>query len=146
MVNFTNTFASQPLIFAQKFEKMYLKLIRHKSPAGQLRRGTLYRVHFQPNEKGGFNEHLTSISDVYEISTRIQSPISNYQSPMEVLPPLIYPVGVTQVDGRWRLVFGVPFRRSLLHLIDRNARDAFFIELRSALRQGTDVRIEVCNL
>ena len=65
----TNTFVQKPLIFAPNFENitiMYLKYIRHKCPWGQLHRGTLYTVHFEPNEKGGYNEHLNIISDVYE--------------------------------------------------------------------------------
>ena len=113
-------------------EFMYLKYIRHKRPWGQLQRGTLYAVHFQPNEKGGYNETLTSISDVYEMT------------PGELLPQtLIYPVGVRMIDGRMRLVFGVHFRQSMLHLISREARERFFTELRYALYRHEEVRIEV---
>ena len=111
---------------------MYLKLIRHKLPWGQWHRGSLYAVHFQPNEKGGYNQHLTLISDVYEIA-----------APMP--PALIYPVGIRLVNGRQRLSFGLHNRRSMLHLMDRHVRDSFFPELRLALRHHTDVRIEVVN-
>ena len=111
---------------------MYLKLIRHKSPWGQLQRGTLYTVHFQPNEKGGYNETLTPISDVYEIASGEQLPLA-----------LIYPAGVRKIDGRLRLSFGFPNRQSLLHLIDPNARFAFFTDVRYALLQGEEVRISI---
>ena len=111
---------------------MYLKLIRHQRLWGELQRGTLYRVHFQPNEMGGYNEHLTIISDVYETC------------PGELLPmTLIYPVGMRRIDGRMRLVFGSVFRHSLLHLIEFRARDAFFMELTCALLEHEEVRLEV---
>lgn len=113
---------------------MYLKLIRHKCPWGQLQRSTLYHVHFQPNEKGGYNETLTPISDVYEIA------------PGKLFPPaLIYPAGVRKIDGRMRLSYGVDNRRSLVHLIDPTARFAFFTDVRYALQQGEEVRIEVAE-
>ena len=113
---------------------MYLKLIRHKTPWGQLHRGTLYTVHFQPNEKGGYNETQTPISDVYEIA-------AGALLPME----LIYPVGVRKIDGRLRLSFGAGDRRSLLHLIDPSARFAFFTNVLYALQQGEEVRIELTH-
>lgn len=111
---------------------MYLKLIRHNRPFGQLQRGTVYTVHFQPNEKGGYNETLTAISDVYEIATAAEFP-----------PALIYQAEVRRVNGHMRLSFGRGGRRSLLHLIDCDARDRFFPELIEALRNHEDVRIEV---
>ena len=111
---------------------MYLKLIRHNRPFGQLQRGTVYTVHFQPNEKGGYNETLTAISDVYEIATAAEFP-----------PALIYTPGIRCVNGHMRLALGRGSRKSLLHLIDRAARDRFFPELIEALRNHEDVRIEV---
>ena len=113
---------------------MFLKLIRHKTPWGQLQRGTLYTVHFQPNEKGGYTETLTPISDVYEIA-------ANALLPLE----LIYPAGVRKIDGHLRLSFGAGNRRSLLHLIDPVARFAFFTNVRCALQQGEELRLEIAS-
>ena len=111
---------------------MYLKYIRHKRLWGDLQRGTLYAVHFQPNEKGGYNEHLTIICDVYETGLG------------ELLPAaLIYPVSMRRIEGRYRLRFGIPFRYSSLYLIDFRARDRFFMELYCALHDHEEVRIEV---
>jgi hypothetical protein len=111
---------------------MYLRYIRHKRLWGDLQRGTLYAVHFQPNEKGGYNQTLTIISDVYEIGLG------------ELLPAtLIYPVGMRRIDGRDRLSFGIPFRCSMLHLIEYRARDRFFMELSCALHDHEEVRLEV---
>ena len=112
---------------------MYLKYIRHKLPCGELRRGTLYSVHFQPNEKGGYNEYLTTISDAYEIPYGEGFPL-----------PLIYPAGVVRIGGYLRLTLGDSHRRSALHLIDQRARESFLQELRALLYQRIDVRIEVC--
>ena len=113
---------------------MYLKLIRHKRLWGELQRGTLYAVHFQPNEKGGYNEHLTIICDVYETCLG------------ETLPAmLIYPVSMRRIDGRYRLCFGINFRRSMLYLIEYRARDAFFMELYCALHDHEEVRLEVVD-
>lgn len=113
-------------------EFMYLRYIRHKRLWGELQRGTLYRVHFQPNEMGGYNEHLTLISDVYETC-------------FDDVPPLtlIYPVGFRCVNGRMRLVFGSMFRQAMLHLIEFRTRDPFFIELTCALHEHEEVRLEV---
>lgn len=112
---------------------MYLKYIRHKRvfQKGQVQRGTLYRVHFQPNEKGGYNETRIVISDVYEIGSA---------------PALIYPAGVRQKDGRLRVSFGLGMCISSLHLIDCAVRDTFFEELREALAQHEEVRIEVADM
>ena len=113
---------------------MYLKLIRHKRSWGQLQRGSLYAVHFQPNETGGYNETLTIISDVYEVASGERLPLT-----------LVYPVGMRRIDGRDRLSFGMPFRCSMLHLIDHNVRNAFFIQLRYALYHHEEVRIELAE-
>lgn len=122
-------------IFASNLKRMttmYLKLIRHKRLWGDLQRGTLYAVHFQPNEKGGYNETLTLISDVYEIASA------------ELLPwTFVYPVSIVRMDGRLRLCFGRPFRQSLLHLIDMHVRDAFIDNLRHAIHAREEVRIEI---
>ena len=96
----------------------------------QIRRGRIYRVHFQPNEKGGYNETLTFISDAYEVGSA---------------PALIYPAGVRQIGGRLRVSFGIGARQSSLHLIDRVARAGFFEELRGAIKQHEEVRIEIIN-
>jgi len=124
---------------------MYLKFIRHNQPGGSMCRGTLYSVHFQPNEKGGYNEHLTSISDAYEIPRDIISAIINHQSSMggAYPPPLIYSVGVRRMHGHWRLALGASDRYSLLHLIDRDARERFFADVLDAIHQREEVRIEV---
>ena len=113
---------------------MFLKLIRHKTPWGQLQRGTLYTVHFQPNEKGGYNETQTPICDAYELPHGDVYPL-----------PLIYPAEVRRVKGHMRLAFGRGDRYSLLHLIDRDARNPFFTELLRAIRCREDVRIEITN-
>lgn len=122
----------EPINFAVDFEKrkMYLKFVRHSQPSGSYCRGILYSVHFRPNEKGGYSEQLTIISDVYERGNA---------------PALIYPAGARQVNGRLRVSFGSGKRHALLDLIDRAARDSFFAELRSAILQREDVRIEVAN-
>ena len=112
---------------------MYLKYIRHKRPFGQLQRGTLYRVHFEPNVRGRYHAILNPVCDVYESS-------------LDACPPaLVYPVGVVRIDGRYRLTFGIPSRRSMLFLIDPHVRDSFMIELRYALYLHEEVRIEVAE-
>ena len=113
---------------------MYLKFIRHTQPMGDVRRGTLYSVHFQPNEKGGYNEYLTTISDAYEIPCGDGFPL-----------PLIYPAGVVRINGFMRLTLGDSHRRSALHLIDPHAREEFIPQLRALINDRTDVRIEVCK-
>ena len=111
---------------------MYLKFIRHNQPGGELRRGTLYSVHFQPNEKGGYNEHLTFISDAYEIPSG------------EVFPlPLIYSVGLRRTHDHLRLALGIGDRQSLLHLINRAARERLFADVINTIRQRDEVRIEL---
>ena len=42
-----------------KYNIMYLRYVRQDWHNGFLRRGTLFYVHFHPNEKGGYNEFLT---------------------------------------------------------------------------------------
>ena len=121
---------------------MYLKYIRRQHLGGGFRRGTLYRVHFQPNEKGGYNEHLKIISDVYEIGTLTQLP-AGQPTGLVVPPPLIYSAGVRMIDGRMRVAFGIGNRRSILHLFNKRMRDAFFIELTCALHEHEEVRLEV---
>ena len=113
---------------------MYLKFIRDHQLGSCLRRGTLYTVHFQPNEKGGYNETQTPICDAYELPHGDVYPL-----------PLIYPAEVRRVNGHMRLAFGRGDRYSLLHLIDRDARNPFFTELLRALRDHEDVRIEIGN-
>ena len=111
---------------------MYLRYVRQDWHNGFLRRGILFYVHFHPNEKGGYNETLICISDAYELAS--------------VFPPaLIYPLQIKSQDGRLRLVFGMDKRYSMLHLIDREARESFFTALRSALNQKTEVRIEIAT-
>jgi len=113
---------------------MYLKFIRHRGAGSGLQRGTLYSVHFQPNEKGGYNEHLTSISDAYEI------PCGNAYP-----PPLIYPAGVVRINGFMRLTAGDRHRRVALHLINRDARERLCADVLRAIHQRDEVRIEICN-
>lgn len=113
---------------------MYLKFIRHTQSNGVIRRGTLYSVHFQPNEKGGYNEHLTTISDAYEIPYGDGFPLS-----------LVYPAGVVRINGFMRLTLGDGKRRSALHLIDPSAREAFIPQLRALLNQRDEVRLEVVD-
>ena len=113
---------------------MYLKYIRHKRLWGQLQRGTLYAVHFQPNEKGGYNEHRKIISNVYEVASGERLPLT-----------LIYPAHVVRIDGRMRLTFGVENRRSMLHLMDQHVRDTFFTNVRNALYLHEEVRIEIAE-
>ena len=113
---------------------MYLKFIRPIQPFGDICRGSLYTVHFQPNEIGGYNEHPKLICDAYEIASG-----SDYPS------ALIYEAGVRRTSGHMRLSFGRGNRQSLLHLIDRGARECFFSEILQALRNHEDVRIEVAE-
>ena len=94
---------------------MYLKFIRHKQPCGQINRGSLYSVHFQPNEKGGYTEHLTHISDAYEIAAADQFALA-----------LIYPAGVTQKNGRM-------CRRGSLRFPRRYCRRAYAYSSRRSL-------------
>lgn len=110
---------------------MFLKFIRHTQPCGELCRGTLYRVHFQPNEKGGYNEHLTSISDAYELPSH------------EFPTTLIYPLFVRCIDGRVRPMIGMGERQSVLYLINRHARKRFLADLLDAAYRREEVRIEV---
>ena len=112
--------------------KLYLKFIRNILPSGELHRGTLYSVHFQPNEMGGYNECLMPISDAYEIPYGSGYPL-----------PLIYPAGVVRINGFARLTLGMGTRRSALHLIDIQAREVFLPMLREALLAGDEIRIEV---
>ena len=114
---------------------MYLKFIRPTQPFGTICRGSLYTVHFEPNEKGGYNEHPTLISDAYEIASEADYPSA-----------LIYSAEVRSMNGHMRLSFGRGDRRSLLHLIDRDARKRFFPELLGALREHEDVLIEVAQV
>lgn len=111
---------------------MYLKFIRNTQPCGEVRRGTLYSVHFQPNEKGDYNEQLTIISDAYEIPRGETFPL-----------PLIYQAEAVRINGYPRLTFGTPNRKSALHLIDLHARDAFFPALHHNLTLRVDIRIEI---
>lgn len=113
---------------------MYQKYIRHKLPCGEMRQGTLYSVHFQPNEKGGYNEHLQFISDAYEIPYGDGFPL-----------PLIYPAGVVRINSYLRLTLGDNHRRSALHLIDPHAREEFIPQLSALLNDRTDLRIEVVD-
>ena len=110
---------------------MYLKFIRHQS-GGAICHGSLYTVHFQPNEKGGYNEYPTLICDAYEIATEAGYP-----------PALIYEAEVRRTNDHMRLSFGKGSRRSLLHLIDCDARERFFEALLRALRSHEEVRVEV---
>ena len=113
---------------------MYLRFVRHNQLGGNISRGSLYTVHFEPNEKGGYNEHLIYISDVYEVASGESLPLT-----------LIYPVRTVFIDGRYRLAFGIPSRYSMLHLIDYHARDRFFMELTIALHEHEEVRIEIAE-
>ena len=111
---------------------MYLKYIRHAQPSGNYCRGTLYCVHFEPNEKGGYNEHLQLISDAYEIPFGDGFPL-----------PLIYPTGVVRINSNLRLTLGDSHHRSSLHLINHSAREQLFEEVLAALREHQDCRMEV---
>lgn len=113
---------------------MYLKFVRHIQPCGELRRGTLYSVHFQPNEMGGYNEHLTVISDAYEIPRNEAFPL-----------PFIYQAQVVRLNGYLRLAFGTPNQAAALHLIDIQARTTFLSTLHQNLKLHLDIRIEIIN-
>ena len=113
---------------------MYLKYIRDTFLFGEIHRGKLYSVHFEPNEKGDYNEHLTLISEVYEIPYGYGFPF-----------PLIYPAGLVCIHGSLRLTLGDGERRSALLLIDSNARASFIPELQKLIKKRIDMRIEVCE-
>ena len=123
---------------------MYLKFIRNNQQNGNFCRGALYSVHFQPNEKGGYNEHLQFISDAYEIAsgTKVESRETRDES---FLLPLIYSLGVRRVNGHLRLALGMGERRSLLHLINRDARERLYEEVLGSIRERHDCRIEVAE-
>lgn len=121
---------------------MYLRFVRHNQLGGNVSRGSLYTVHFEPNEKGGYNEHPSLISDAYEIVSGKK--VESQETRDKCFPPaLIYKAEVRRMNGHMRLSFGRGGRRSLLHLIDRDAREGFFAKLLGALRNHEDVRIEV---
>lgn len=121
---------------------MYLKFVRHNQLGGNVSRGSLYTVHFEPNEKGGYNEHPSLICDAYEIVSGKK--VESQEARDKCFPPaLIYQAEVRRMNGHMRLSFGRGDRRSLLHLIDRDAREGFFADLLGALRNHEDVRIEV---
>jgi len=123
---------------------MYLKFVRHNQPYGNFCRGTLYSVHFQPNEKGGYNEHLHFISDAYEIASGTK--VESREMRDESFPlPLIYSLGVRRANGHLRLALGMGERRSLLHLINRDARERLYEEVLGSLRERHDCRVEVCD-
>ena len=107
---------------------MYLLYIRKNTERGQLHLGSLYRVHFQRNEKGDYTRHLFLISNVYEMALDESLPAS-----------LIYPASVTQYNGRLRLSYGLLFRQAMLHLINCEVREPFL----SLLRKNEQARIEV---
>ena len=109
---------------------MYLLYIRKNTKRGQLHLGSLYRVHFQRNEKGDYTRHLFLISNVYEMALDESLPAS-----------LIYPASVTQYNGRLRLAFGLLFRQSILFLIDHENRKPFFTQL----QKHKETRIEVAE-
>ena len=111
---------------------MYLKFVRNIQPCGEVRRGTLYSVHFQPNEKGDYNEELTIISDAYEIPRNETFPL-----------PLIYQAQVMRINGYLRLTFGDSNRKSALHLIDIQAREELIPSLRTQPHAQIDIRIEI---
>ena len=113
---------------------MYLKFVRNNRPNGNFCRGALYSVHFQPNEKGGYNEHLHFISDAYEIASCDEFPL-----------PLIYSFGVRRANNHLRLALGMGGRRSLLHLINRDARERLYEEVLGSIRERHDCRIEICD-
>ena len=122
---------------------MYLKYIRESFPCGEIHRGKLYSVHFEPNEMGDYNEHLTLISQVYEcVTSERMKELKNERTDQLPLPP-IFPVGVVRINGFLRLTLGDYHRRSMLHLINREARESFFAELRSLILARIDVRMEV---
>lgn len=126
----------EPINFAVDFEnrKMYLKFVRHSQPSGSYCRGTLYSVHFQPNEKGGYNKCLRFISDAYEMACGDAFPL-----------PLIYPIGVRRANGHLRLALGQGGRYSLLHLINRDARERLMEEVLGALRERQECRVDVAE-
>ena len=111
---------------------MYLKFVRNIQPCGEVRRGTLYSVHFQPNEMGDYNEELTIISDAYEIPRGDAFPL-----------PFIYGVEVVRLNGYLRLMFGASYRKAALHLIDTQTREEFIPELRALLQERINIRIEI---
>ena len=113
---------------------MYLKFIRNIQPCAEVRRGTLYSVHFQPNEMGDYNEQLTIISDAYEIPRNETFPL-----------PLIYQAQLVRINGYLRLTFGDLNRKSALHLIDIQAREEFIPELRAKINELVDIRLEICD-
>lgn len=123
---------------------MYLRFVRHNQLGGNVSRGSLYTVHFEPNEKGGYNEHQSLISDAYEIVSGKK--VESQETRDKCFPPaLIYQAEVRRMNGHMRLSFGRGGRQSLLHLIDRDAREGFFAELLDALRNHEDVRIEIAR-
>lgn len=110
---------------------MYLKYIRDMRRCGEEQRGSLYTVHFQPNEKGGYNEQLTIIGGVHETVCDEGLPLA-----------LIYAAGVRRAEDGWRIALGRGERQSLLQIIDGEG-EPFVTGVLRALYEGEEVRIEV---
>ncbi len=113
---------------------MYLKFIRQMRPCGESCRGTLYYVHFEPNEKGDYNIHTIAISDACEICMGDSW-----------LPELIYGVGVPVIKDKRRLMFGHGRCYAQLNLLDIRVQEELTASIRSAIDQGIEIRIEIAG-
>ena len=114
---------------------MYLRYIRHKHPCGTIHRGTLYSVHFQPNEKGGYNEFLTPICQAYEMVCGTKEP-----------PALIYTFSVTknQSSGRMLLRYGMGAQQAQIYLL--GIEQVYADMLIEIQREHIECRIEIEEL
>ena len=110
---------------------MYLKYIRDMRRCGKGKSGKIYTVHFQPNEKGGYNEQLTIIGGVHETVRGEGLPLA-----------LIYAAGVSRAEDGWRIALGRGGRQSLLQIIDGEG-EPFVTGVLRALCEREEVRIEV---
>jgi hypothetical protein len=111
---------------------MYLRYVRQDWHNGFLRRGTLFHVHFHPNEKGGYNEFLTPICQAYEMVCGTKEP-----------PALIYTFSVTknQSSGRMLLRYGMGAQQAQIYLL--GIEQVYADMLIEIQREHIECRIEI---
>ena len=112
---------------------MYLKFIRYYPLTQNSCRGTLYIVHYQPNEKGGYTERLTRVCSAHE------NVIHQSCTPL----PLIFPVGIVRNNDHVRLTYGRGRRRAALYLAPCFALEQFLIQLQDDLNNHIDCLIDI---
>lgn len=111
---------------------MYLRYVRQDWHNGFLHRGTLFHVHFHPNEKGGYSEILTPICQAYEMVCGTKEP-----------PALIYTFSVTknQSSGRMLLRYGMGAQQAQIYLL--GIEQVYADMLIEIQREHIECRIEI---